>query len=66
MALSTDPKTLELMLQKVGIDVRWDADKEVFRRSETRVLSHIWFFNRQQAQHGHLHAPCRFCVAGNG
>ena len=38
MALPTDPKELELMLQKVGIDVRWGADKEVFRRSEARVL----------------------------
>lgn len=38
MALPTDPKELERMLQKVGIDVRWDADKEVFRRSEARVL----------------------------
>lgn len=39
MALPTDPKELEQMLQKVGIDVRWDADKKVFRRSEVRILA---------------------------
>lgn len=38
MALPTDPKELERMLNQVGLDVRWDADKEVFRRREARVL----------------------------
>ncbi|HBE68937.1 MAG TPA: BREX system serine/threonine kinase PglW [Planctomycetaceae bacterium] len=36
--LPTDPKELERMLQKVGVDVRWDSDKEVYRRSEARIL----------------------------
>jgi len=39
MALPTDPKELELMLQKVGIDVRWEADSEVFRRRKLRLWS---------------------------
>jgi hypothetical protein len=38
MALPSDPSELETMLQKVGVDVRWDSDKEVYRRSETRML----------------------------
>lgn len=38
MALPSDPKELELMLQKVGIDVRWEADAEVFRRREAKIL----------------------------
>jgi hypothetical protein len=38
MALPTDPKELELMLQKVGIDVRWEADSEVYRRREAKIL----------------------------
>jgi len=38
MALPSDPKELELMLQKVGIDVRWESDSEVFRRREARIL----------------------------
>jgi serine/threonine protein kinase len=36
--LTTDPKTLELMLQKVGVDVRWESEKGVYRRSEARAL----------------------------
>ncbi len=39
MALPSDPKELELMLQKVGIDVRWESDAEVFRRRESRILA---------------------------
>ena len=38
ISLPTDPKELELMLQKVGIDVRWEAESEVFRRREARIL----------------------------
>lgn len=38
MALPSDPKELELMLQKVCIDVRWESDSEVFRRREARIL----------------------------
>lgn len=38
MALPSEPKELELMLQKVGIDVRWESDSEVFRRREARIL----------------------------
>jgi len=38
MALPTDPKDLELMLQKVGIDVRWDSDKDVYRRRDAKIL----------------------------
>ena len=38
MALPSDPKQLELMLQKVGIDVRWESDAEVFRRREAKIL----------------------------
>jgi serine/threonine protein kinase len=38
MVLPTDPKELELMLQKVGIDVRWEADSEVYRRREAKIL----------------------------
>ncbi|QDT95269.1 BREX system serine/threonine kinase PglW [Gimesia aquarii] len=38
MTLPTDPKELELMLRKVGIDVRWESDSEVFRRREAKIL----------------------------
>ena len=38
MALPSDSKQLELMLQKVGIDVRWESDSKVFRRREARIL----------------------------
>ena len=37
-ALPTDPKELESMLQRVGIDVQWDAEKQKFRRRETKLL----------------------------
>ncbi len=39
MPLPTDPRELELMLQKVGIDVRWEADAEVYRRRDARILA---------------------------
>ena len=38
MALPTDPKELESMLQKVGVDVRWDSDNAVYRRREAKIL----------------------------
>ncbi len=37
-ALPSDPQDLEQMLQRVGIDVHWDADKQVFRRREIKLL----------------------------
>lgn len=39
MPLPTDPRELELMLQKVGIDVRWEADAAVYRRRDARILA---------------------------
>lgn len=38
MDLPTDPRELELMLQKVGIDVRWESESKVYRRRDARVL----------------------------
>ena len=38
MALPTDPKELEAMLRKVGVDVRWESGKEVYRRRESTIL----------------------------
>lgn len=36
--LPNDPTELETLLQKVGIDVRWDGEKQVFRRKEINIL----------------------------
>ena len=38
MALPTDPKELESMLQQVGIDVLWEVDNAVYRRREAKIL----------------------------
>ena len=37
-SLPTDPKHLESLLQQVGIDVRWEDDKQVYRRVEHKIL----------------------------
>jgi hypothetical protein len=36
--LPNDPKELEQMLQRVGIDVRWEPEEKVFRRREAKIL----------------------------
>jgi len=36
--LPTDPKELEAMLRQVGIDVRFEEGKNVFRRAEHKIL----------------------------
>ena len=36
--LPNDPLELEQMLQRVGIDVQWDSDRQVFCRQEARVF----------------------------
>jgi serine/threonine protein kinase len=38
-SLPLDPNELESMLQRVGIDVFWDSDKQVFRRSASKVVA---------------------------
>ena len=37
--LPTDPKELQALLQRVGIEVRWIAADKVFRRPEARLLT---------------------------
>jgi hypothetical protein len=36
--LPSDPEELQQMLQRVGIDVQWESEKQVFRRREVRIL----------------------------
>ena len=36
--LSADPKVIEAMVQRVGLDVLWDGKDHVFRRRETPLL----------------------------